>query len=345
MDCSPFAQMPSPSPAHHTARRDGWTAARKVRFLDHLAAKGTVRGACRVAGMSAEAAYRLRRRDTLFARGWNAALALAQQGCSDTLATRAIDGIEEDIWFRGELVGTRTRFDSRLLLAHLARLDRLVETHPAGEDMHRFDELLAIIGGTELPEELPRDDDIFPLERDDAIERASTRAGAKVLARAEAERREALIKRRQEEDEDYDLHDEDDGDDLEDDYDEEAEEAAWQAIEPEYEQATRCAYDETAAAWDGWIARALSQVDTLIQPPRNAPAPGLPGREPAALTPAQLMALALAEAPGEDAPAPGALTFPCTVSTVSTSALARALAGHANANDATPRSPRWMGGR
>src|SRR5690606_16972901 len=130
--------------------------------------KGTVRGACRVAGMSAEAAYRLRRRDALFARGGNAALALAQQSCSDTLASRAIDGREEDIWFRGELVGRRTRFDSRLLLAHLARLDKLVETCPAGEDIHRFDELLAIIGGSEVPEELPRDDDIFPLEREEA---------------------------------------------------------------------------------------------------------------------------------------------------------------------------------
>ena len=58
--------------AHAPAR--GWTPELKARFLDRLAAHGNARAACRAVDLSAEAAYRLRRRDLFFARGWAAAL-------------------------------------------------------------------------------------------------------------------------------------------------------------------------------------------------------------------------------------------------------------------------------
>ena len=123
----------------------GWTPGRKARFLDRLAVHGNVREACRCVGLSAEAAYRLRRRDAMFARGWAAALVLARQNCEQVLGERAVEGVEEEIFYRGELVGTRRRYDSRLLLAHLARLDRLVDEDGAGSDAGRFDEILASV--------------------------------------------------------------------------------------------------------------------------------------------------------------------------------------------------------
>ncbi len=126
-----------------------WDAGRKVRFLHHLSEKGDVRAACARVGMSRQSAYVLRRRDAAFARGWQAALVLARGHAEEVLATRALDGVEEAVWFRGELVGKRQRYDTRLLLAHLARLDRL-----AGGDESavqalagRFDEALAVIAG------------------------------------------------------------------------------------------------------------------------------------------------------------------------------------------------------
>lgn len=140
----------------HTA----WDPARKVRFLDHLAGKGDVRAACAAVGMSRTSAYLLRRRDGLFAQGWAAALVLARAHVEEVLATRALDGIEEAVWFRGECVGTRRRFDTRLLLAHLGRLDRAaqdmagavaagaVACEGGGEDLAaRFDEVLALVAG------------------------------------------------------------------------------------------------------------------------------------------------------------------------------------------------------
>ncbi|WP_404482223.1 hypothetical protein [Novosphingobium sp. BL-52-GroH] len=155
----------------HTA----WDPARKVRFLDHLAGKGDVRAACAAVGMSRTSAYLLRRRDGLFAQGWAAALVLARAHVEEVLATRALDGVEEAVWFRGECVGTRRRFDTRLLLAHLGRLDRAAQDmagavatgvvaagavavgpvgvgagacEGGGEDLAaRFDEVLALVAG------------------------------------------------------------------------------------------------------------------------------------------------------------------------------------------------------
>ncbi|HSQ95591.1 MAG TPA: hypothetical protein VLM18_05765 [Croceibacterium sp.] len=100
----------------------GWTPERMTRFLDHLAQKGNVQASCKRVVLSREAAYRLRRRDPLFARGWAAAMVKAHDASIEVLADRAIDGVEEPIYHRGELVGTRTRYDTRLLLAHIARL-------------------------------------------------------------------------------------------------------------------------------------------------------------------------------------------------------------------------------
>ena len=144
---APLADGP-PAPGH------GWTPALKARFLDRLAAHGNARAACRNVGLSAEAAYKLRRRDPLFARGWAAALLLARDNGAQVLAERAIEGVEEPIYYRGELIGTRRRYDNRLLLAHLARLDRLADEAAAGEDAGRFDEVLAAIadGASPLPE-------------------------------------------------------------------------------------------------------------------------------------------------------------------------------------------------
>ncbi|WP_260927231.1 hypothetical protein [Novosphingobium sp. 9] len=123
-----------------------WDAGRKVRFLHHLAEHGDVRAAAARVGVSRQSAYVLRRRDAVFAAGWRAALVLAREAAEAVLASRAMDGVEEVVWFRGEQVGVRRRYDSRLLLAHLGRLDRVAGE--GAEDLSgRFDELLARVAG------------------------------------------------------------------------------------------------------------------------------------------------------------------------------------------------------
>jgi hypothetical protein len=168
-------QTPIVTPA--SVRHDGWTPERQVQFLAYLAEHGTVRAACARVGLSREAAYRLRRREPLFARGWDAALALAREASAETLACRALDGVEEDVWYRGELVGTRRKYDTRLLLAHMARLDKIAEANPAaGEEADRFDELLAVIGGEIAPGALMTEDDELPFSRQMAMDIAADMA-------------------------------------------------------------------------------------------------------------------------------------------------------------------------
>lgn len=68
MDTATHAETGRPT------RRDGWTAERRRRFLEGLAAGLDVSRACTGLGMSREGAYRLRRRDPAFAQAWDDAL-------------------------------------------------------------------------------------------------------------------------------------------------------------------------------------------------------------------------------------------------------------------------------
>ncbi len=150
---APSAAAREPNPHH-----DHFTPQRQVAFLAALAGCGSVRAACARIGISAQSAYLARRRHALFAAGWDAALVLARQAAEDVLAVRALDGVEEAVWYRVEVVGTRRRYDSRLLLAHLARLDGAAARSPrSAERAGRFDELLACLGGEGPPAALAPD--------------------------------------------------------------------------------------------------------------------------------------------------------------------------------------------
>lgn len=132
-----------PAPRYQAPRHDGFTPERRVRFLSVLATQGSVRLACVATGVSPQAAYVRKRRDPAFAQGWEGALVLARDHAEQVLADRAIHGVTETIFYRGEAVGQRTRFDARLLLAHLARLDRhCLEAERGQAAAARFDEFL-----------------------------------------------------------------------------------------------------------------------------------------------------------------------------------------------------------
>jgi hypothetical protein len=66
------------NPIRLKARHDGWTPARQYRFIEELAATGSITRACSAVGMSRESAYALRDRPEQpandFARAWAAAL-------------------------------------------------------------------------------------------------------------------------------------------------------------------------------------------------------------------------------------------------------------------------------
>jgi hypothetical protein len=229
MDLTPFTATPS------SARPDGWSPERKLRFLDRLAATGNVRSACAAVGMSRETAYALRRRDGLFARGWAAALLLAREAGAELLADLATEGIEEEVWYRGELKGTKRRIDARLLLAHLARLDKLVEEDSAAaRDAGRFEEVLACIAEVEVPEALRVDEEPLPLDRVSSLDMAGEEAKQKV----------------------EDVWEERGGDGKL-----EGEDAAKYLAERA--EAIAAARAEAGARWDAWFAGACAKLDGL----------------------------------------------------------------------------------
>lgn len=214
---------PRPAALPHSA----FTPERRIRFLDALAGNGNVRGACEATGISPQAAYKARRRDARFAAGWDAALLLAREHAEAVLADRALNGVEEIIFYRGEAVGRRRKFDNRLLLALLGRLDRRCGDSRAELAAERFDELLAAIGGTEADAELAEAADGDCAEIGLPASRIDYRSWA--LGRAMDEAEEAGVDR----DRGYEM-----------------EEAAW---------------IQADAVFDAWEARAVAAVDTVLE--------------------------------------------------------------------------------
>ena len=102
-----------------------FVAERQVAFLEALATSGSVRAAARRARVSHQTCYRARRSSAAFGRAWDAALVVARGAAEAKLADCAMNGVVEEVWYHGDLVGQRRRFSDRLLLAHLARLDRM----------------------------------------------------------------------------------------------------------------------------------------------------------------------------------------------------------------------------
>ncbi|WP_010184809.1 hypothetical protein [Sphingomonas sp. PAMC 26605] len=67
------------TPRMHVSRPDQWTIARRVAFLDHLAATCNIAQSAKAVGSSTGGAYALRRRDAAFAEQWRAAIDLGYE--------------------------------------------------------------------------------------------------------------------------------------------------------------------------------------------------------------------------------------------------------------------------
>ncbi len=131
-----------------------FTKPRQVGFLRRLADCGQIRAAAKASAVSHQTVYRLRRACPTFRAACHAALLIARELAEDALATRAMNGTEEEVFYHGEVVAVRRRHDSRLLLAHLARLDRMAEREEVAAMVGEFDALMdAMALGDEAGEE------------------------------------------------------------------------------------------------------------------------------------------------------------------------------------------------
>ncbi|MBV7266881.1 hypothetical protein [Erythrobacter ani] len=99
-------------------RHDGWTPERQRAFIEALADTGSIHAACRTVDMSQRGAYHLRRQPGAesFRAAWEAALDLGVQRIEDVAMDRALNGVEEPLYSYGKLIGTRRRYNDRLLM-------------------------------------------------------------------------------------------------------------------------------------------------------------------------------------------------------------------------------------
>ena len=161
----PLSPLPGAKPVPtfaEGAKHTIFAPRRQADFLASLALNGNVRLACRAASVSAQTAYRARRSSPAFAQAWDAALLSARDHAEQVLADRAINGVEEAVFYHGEEVARRRRYSDRLLLAHLARLDRMAERPEIGHALPQLDaQIEALRRGEALveapPANLPQD--------------------------------------------------------------------------------------------------------------------------------------------------------------------------------------------
>lgn len=96
-----------------TNRRDGsW----KAEWLAALRSNVTVAAACRTVGIGRRTVYSAREVDEEFARAWDDIVAESTDEMEREAYRRAVEGVEEPVYQRGELVGQVRRYSDQLLM-------------------------------------------------------------------------------------------------------------------------------------------------------------------------------------------------------------------------------------
>ena len=133
-------------------REDGWTPERIATFLNTLAETACVSDAARAAGMSLQGAYKFRdsAKGRPFRLAWRAAHLLGRRRLEDDMMSRAVNGSVEIIRRDGQVWGERHRFDSRLGMAMLTRLDNIAAADdelnaPARVVAEEFEQFVEIV--------------------------------------------------------------------------------------------------------------------------------------------------------------------------------------------------------
>lgn len=123
------------------ARADGFTAPKRRTFLAALSETGRYDKAAARVRMSTSAVTKLRARDAQFAAQCEEALARSwtnmAEAAEQAAFARAIDGVEEPVFSRGQQVGTRRRYSEGLLRIVLKRLDARMGTDLTQEERIR----------------------------------------------------------------------------------------------------------------------------------------------------------------------------------------------------------------
>lgn len=113
-----LAEFEIDAPPPRRQRHDGFTPERIQIFIRTLAATASVSDAARAAHVSRQTAYNLYHEADAgeFRRAWDEALRGPNVVLTSTAYDRAVNGVEEQVFYRGTFCGWRTRYDNRLLM-------------------------------------------------------------------------------------------------------------------------------------------------------------------------------------------------------------------------------------
>ena len=139
-----------PASPHFLNPPDRWNKPKMALFLRELAASHCVAAAATAVGMSRQSAYRLRNRlkGEPFDIAWEAAFQHGYDVLHQAALERALHGWEEPVFYKGEQIGTRQRFDPGLTRFLLGARNRAgaqqLSRYRAAADFwsERWDEML-----------------------------------------------------------------------------------------------------------------------------------------------------------------------------------------------------------
>lgn len=97
-------------------------SSKETTFLDLLSEGVCVSEACERAGIPRRSVYARRSSDPAFRQQWNEALEMAADILEAEADRRGRDGWSEDVYYRGQVVGTRRRYSDRMLIFRLRAL-------------------------------------------------------------------------------------------------------------------------------------------------------------------------------------------------------------------------------
>ncbi|HEX4695875.1 hypothetical protein [Sphingomonas sp.] len=143
---------------HH----DGWTAIRRRAFLRLIGEGESVTAACETLGLSFPGAYHLRDRDPAFAAAWDRAKGQSTGVLQQIAVERAVDGVEEQVWHAGKVVGTRRRY-SEVLLRTLVTRDAAVprKDRTKKELVAAAHAAAKLAGGSFVPKQVRTSEEVF----------------------------------------------------------------------------------------------------------------------------------------------------------------------------------------
>ena len=94
------------------ARTSPW----RPHFLKALSQTGNVAGSAQLVGISRSAAYKARRTNPNFAEKWDEAIEVATDAMELEARRRAETGVEEQVFYQGQVVGHVRKYSDTLLI-------------------------------------------------------------------------------------------------------------------------------------------------------------------------------------------------------------------------------------